>query len=496
MIEFQNVSYCYDEANEGGIMDINFSAKKGEFVLLCGRSGCGKTTVTRCINGLIPHFFEGTMSGHVFIDGQDTAQMELRDISKKVGSVFQDPRSQFFTTDTVSEVAFACENMAIPHHELIERVDAAIEKLNINHLRGKSLFELSSGERQRIAIASVYALAPEVYVFDEPSANLDAKATHELAKTLSVLKASGATVIISEHRLYYLKDLIDKVIYLEDGKIQREFTATEFLALSYPELNKLGLRCIDPNTLCLPEKVCSHGRAIVQIAGLSFRYRKNVKSLTDISFQAAKGCITGIVGHNGAGKSTLAEVICGLLKEESGAVFITDKRIPFKQRIPLSYFIMQDTEYQLFSESVLDELTLGLGDAAEFKDEAESVLETLHLTEYKDRHPASLSGGQKQRVVIAAAYMRDLKIVFFDEPTSGLDAENMKRVGNLMQDMAQKGIAVFVITHDYELILNACQKILRLDHGELVEDYSLDKGTLPKLKQFFQILNKEGESHC
>ena len=317
-----------------------------------------------------------------------------------------------------------------------------------------------------------------------------------MAKTLSVLKASGATVIISEHRLYYLKDLIDKVIYLEDGKIQREFTATEFLALSYPELNKLGLRCIDPNTLCLPEKVCSHGRAIVQIAGLSFRYRKNVKSLTDISFQAAKGCITGIVGHNGAGKSTLAEVICGLLKEESGAVFITDKRIPFKQRIPLSYFIMQDTEYQLFSESVLDELTLGLGDAAEFKDEAESVLETLHLTEYKDRHPASLSGGQKQRVVIAAAYMRDLKIVFFDEPTSGLDAENMKRVGNLMQDMAQKGIAVFVITHDYELILNACQKILRLDHGELVEDYSLDKGTLPKLKQFFQILNKEGESHC
>lgn len=496
MIELQNVSYRYDETDGNGIRNISLSVKQGEFVLLCGRSGCGKTTVTRCVNGLIPHFFEGSMSGRIYLGGQDTSQMELREISERVGSVFQDPRSQFFTTDTVSEVAFACENMTVPHLKLVQRVDAAIEKLGITHLRGKSLFELSSGEKQRIAIASVYALTPEIYVFDEPSANLDADATLELAKALSVLKETGATVIISEHRLYYLKDLIDKVVYMDDGEIKKEFTAAEFLSLSFSELNELGLRCLDPNVLCLPDNASDHGITTVQIADLSFEYKKNIKALTNINFKTSKGGVTGIIGHNGAGKSTLAEVLCGLLKEECGAVFIDSKKIPFKQRIPLSYFIMQDTEYQLFSESVADELTLGMKDAPELTNEVESVLEMLHLTEYRDRHPASLSGGQKQRVVIAAAYMRDLKVVIFDEPTSGLDAENMRRVGKLMQDMAKKGVAVFVITHDYELILNTCQNILRLENGRMVDEYELDKTALPKLKDFFHILHKEGEVHC
>lgn len=489
MIEFQNVSYRYDETSENGISGINLSIEKGEFVLLCGRSGCGKTTVTRCINGLIPHFFEGAMTGRVCLGGQDTAQMDLRQISERVGSVFQDPRSQFFTTDTVSEVAFACENMAIPHPELVARVDAAIDKLGIAHLREKSLFELSSGERQRIAIASVYALAPDIYVFDEPSANLDMMAVRELADALAILKQSGATIVISEHRLHYLKDLIDKVVYLEDGKIEKEYAAAEFLTLSHSELTALGLRCLDPNTLTLPDRIPVQGKTTVCVTDLSFSYNKNVKSLSGINFQTTEGCITGIIGHNGAGKSTFAEVICGLLKEKNGAVFIAGEKISFKQRIPLSYFIMQDTEYQLFSESVADELTLGMEDADELTAEVNSVLETLHLTEYWDRHPASLSGGQKQRVVIAAAYMRTLKLVIFDEPTSGLDAENMKRVGDLMREMARRGIAVFVITHDYELILNTCQNILRLDHGELIEDYVLERASLSKLKRFFQIAN-------
>ncbi len=486
MIEFQNVSYRYDDTDSNGISGIDLSVKTGEFVLLCGRSGCGKTTVTRCINGLIPHFFEGTMTGKVFINGQDSAKTDLSKLAEIVGSVFQDPRSQFFTTDMVSEVAFACENMAIPHDDLVSRVDAAIERLGICHLREKSLFELSSGERQRVAIASAYALSPEIYVFDEPSANLDAEGTRELAQALMLLKESGATVILSEHRLYYLKGLVDRVCYLENGTITKEYRSKEFFALSDSELERLGLRCLDPGRLPLPAHMDKLGGTSIRAEKLCFHYKKPTLSLSNISFQGMGG-VVGIIGHNGAGKSTLAEVLCGLLKEESGAVFFSDRKIACKQRIPLSYFIMQDTEYQLFSESVSDELTLGIRETPSLTEEADKVLSLLNLTEYRDRHPASLSGGQKQRVVIAAAYMRDLKLVVFDEPTSGLDAENMKRVGNLMQEMTQRGIAVFVITHDYELLLNTCKRVLRLDHGRLVEDYALNQVTLPKLKQFFQM---------
>ncbi len=487
MIEFKNVSFQYNETDGNGIFNINLTIKKGEFVLLSGRSGCGKTTLTRCVNGLIPHFYEGTLSGTVLMKGQDVSKLKLNEMAETVGSVFQDPRSQFFTTDTVSEVAFACENAAIPQNELIARVDTAIEDLNIHHLRGKSIFELSSGERQRIAIASVHALSPEIYVFDEPSANLDAKATEELAQTLALLKQKGATVIISEHRLYYLKDLIDKVVYMESGRIMKEYNRKEFQALSDLELASKGLRCLSQERLNLSKHEHAEGELFLRAEHLCFDYKKNAHSLFDVNFEAAKGNIIGVIGHNGAGKSTLAEVLCGLLREREGSVFVADKKASPKQRIPFSYFIMQDAEYQLFSESVADELTLGLEETPEMAEQVNKVLEMLNLTEYRDRHPASLSGGQKQRVVIAAAYMRNLKVVVFDEPTSGLDRENMKRVSELMQEMAQKGMAVFVITHDYELLLNVCQRILRMEHGKIEEDYTLNNNSLPQLRQFFCI---------
>lgn len=500
MIEFQNVSFQYNGSHSNGIYSIGLRIKKGEFVLLAGRSGCGKTTLTRCINGLIPHFYEGSLKGRILLKGKDISNFGLRDISKTVGSVFQDPRSQFFTTDTLSEVAFACENAAIVREDLIERVDRSVRELGIGHLAGRNLFELSAGERQRVAIASVYALSPEVYVLDEPSANLDAYAANELAGTLSLLKEKGATVVIAEHRLSYLRDLIDTVVYLDKGRIKELYTGAEFLKLTQDDLSSMGLRCLYPERLKLFScdgslsscdhrlSSCAQGESDTPIAEakrIEFHYRKGKTVLSDISFQALTGEVLGIVGQNGAGKSTLAELLCGLVKEKNGIIEIDGRKLSPKLRIPKSYFIMQDSDYQLFSESVQDELMVGMDELAGVSARAGTALNILDLTEYRERHPASLSGGQKQRVVIAAAYMRDIRVVIFDEPTSGLDGENMKRVSRLIREMSGKGMAVFVITHDYELLLTVCERVLHVKDGRIDEDFLLTEATLSRVKHIF-----------
>ncbi len=486
MIEFRKVSFQYNETEGNGINNINLHIKKGEFVLLSGPSGCGKTTLTRCINGLIPHFYEGKLKGCVLLNGKDVSEMKLNEISMNVGSVFQDPRSQFFTTDTVSEVAFGCENNAIPRIEMIERVDHAIKELKIEQLKEKSLFALSSGERQRVAIASVHALSPEIYVLDEPSANLDAQAAEDLRETLILLKQKGATIVISEHRLYYLKDLVDRVIFMQRGECKKEYNREQFISLTEVELNKMGLRCLYPERLGI-RKVNEQQKqeALLKVNQVGYCYKKGIPLLSNIDFQTFGGEVIGIVGHNGAGKSTLAELLCGLKKEQSGFICVDSQHLKPKGRVKSSYFIMQDAEYQLFSESVEDELTLGLGNEEGIHEKVEEVLELLDLKEYRERHPASLSGGQKQRVVIAAAYMRNLKFVVFDEPTSGLDAENMKRVGKLIKKMASSKKSAFIITHDYELLLDTCNRVLSMEKGRIKDDFLITPETLPRIKEIF-----------
>ncbi|MGL5513350.1 MAG: ABC transporter ATP-binding protein, partial [Sporomusa sp.] len=227
MIEFRNVSYSYRKNGGKNIDDLNFTIRKGEFVLITGKSGSGKTTVSKCINGLIPYFHEGIMDGDVFVGGENTKGLALYEIGEKVGSVFQDPRSQFFTTNTTDEVAFGCQNLGIKRDEIFKRITDAFASLQIVGLRDRSIFELSSGEKQKIAIASCQAMNPCVYVLDEPSANLDIESIDQLSKILRVLKNSGTTIVVIEHRLYYLRELVDRIIYIDAGKIAGTYTAAD-----------------------------------------------------------------------------------------------------------------------------------------------------------------------------------------------------------------------------------------------------------------------------
>ena len=239
VIQFEDVSFEYPGAETESIHHISLDIKKGEFLVLTGGSGCGKTTLTRLINGLAEQFYEGTLKGRVTLLGRSISEYPLYEIGKKVGSIFQDPKSQFFASITEDEIAFGCENYGVPYEELDGRVSSAIKRINGDMLRGKEIYPMSSGEKQKIAVASVNAVDPEIYVFDEPSANLDMYSVEALKNLMSALKAEGHTIIVAEHRLYYLTDLADRFLYMENGSIKEEWTAQELLSIPEGKREKI-----------------------------------------------------------------------------------------------------------------------------------------------------------------------------------------------------------------------------------------------------------------
>ena len=459
MIQFQNVSVTI-QGNK--ILDnINLTVNDGEFVLLCGESGCGKTTLTRLVNGLIPHFVEGVkVDGAVTVEALDIAASPMYKIAESVGSVFQNPKTQFFNTDSSAEIAFGLENIGADRDSMHKRVAKTISDLEIETLANRSVFSLSGGEKQLLAFASVYAMNPQFYVLDEPSANLDHEAMGKLRKILETVKREGHTVLIAEHRLSYLYGLADRIVYLKAGCIERVFTAAEFADLPESERSAMGLRSIRSEEIKIPERTFMQPNASLAVHHISVQRKKRL-ILNDLSLSANDGDIIGIVGKNGSGKSTLCSSLCGLLPTARGEVIFRGRKLSRSARTKQFGMVMQDVNHQLFSDSVKNECLSANPNAT--NQEIENLLNSVDLLDCIDRHPLTLSGGQRQRLAICQAIMGKKKFLIFDEPTSGLDFHHMYQVTEWLKQLAQHGYILFVVTHDYEFLNRACNCYVRID---------------------------------
>ncbi len=475
-----------EKASYLSLNNISLKIKKGECVLFCGKSGSGKTTATRLFNGIIPNFYDGEISGEVLLDGQNILEMPMYEISKKVGSVFQNPKTQFYTVNTTSEIAFACENYGLESSEIQRRIDRVVDDLKISYLLDRNIFNLSGGEKQILAFASIYALGVEVYVLDEPSSNLDINFIKKLREIIRILKAQGKTIIIAEHRLYYLKDLVDRVIYFEKGEIKREYSLYELSKFNLEQHISTGIRMLDLKKFSTAGNKTSSLEREMEIKNLTYFYKKSkVLSIDNLSFNS--GGINAIIGANGAGKSTFAKVVCGLLKNKNGLIYIDGHVLSEKERLKESYIVMQEVNHQLFTNNVKEEITLG--NEAIREEEVLSIADRLNIDSVLARHPMTLSGGQKQRLVIASALACDKKIIFLDEPTSGLDLRNMMEVCKLLEEIKTKDCFVFIISHDFELILSLCDNVVHMEGGSIKEQYKLDDLGVDKLKKYFIALD-------
>lgn len=487
MIAFENVSFSYQGQEHDSLHGINLKIADGECILFCGRSGCGKTTMTRLVNGLIPQFYQGELQGRVFVDGQEISNLPMYRIASKVGSVFQNPRTQFFNVDTDSEIAFGIENEARPPKELAERVEQTTEDLNIQNLRNRNIFELSGGEKQKIAFASVYAMNPEIYVLDEPSSNLDMASIQELKEHLRLIKSQGKTILIAEHRLYYLMDLADRIVYLENGIITKVFTPEEFRQLAQEEREHMGLRAVDLLEVLPPVNQPPAGKNVLKLCDVALHYKER-PILHGIDLSAAEGEVVGVVGHNGAGKTTFSRALCGLHKDCEGQFLWEGRPMERKDRLKRSYMVMQDVNYELFADSVEAECSFGIRNPNQAL--VEATLEELNLTAYRARHPNTLSGGQKQRVAVAVSMICGKDLLVFDEPTSGLDFDSMVQVAGLIRRLSQMGKVIFIVTHDFEFVCRTCSRVIHFDEGEMPDDAAVTMDFLPKLRELFSVSAK------
>ena len=456
MVEIENLSLSYGNSLKV-LKDISLNVKKGECVLFTGKSGSGKSSIINSINGLAVRYDGATTEGIIRIDNRDVRNLRLYEISGLVSSVFQNPKTHFFNINTTLELLFYLENIGLSKKQMDERLNDMLDIFPIKHLLNRDIFKLSGGEKQILCIAASYISGTEIIVLDEPSSNLDEENIIIIKGMLTKLKNKGKTLIISEHRIYYLMDIIDRVFVIQDGKIQREYTKIDFMKIPSKKLNELGLRDKSKTKLVVPE-IQKKGNFEVRNIEFKFNGVDNKLLFKNIFFEMGK--TYGIVGTNGLGKSTLLRCFIGLERKSKDEIYLDGKRLSKTDRLKISSLVMQDVNHQLFTDSVISEVSLGTKNIE--NSYVEYILRKLDLYEFKDRHPMSLSGGQKQRVAIASVLCKNSKLILFDEPTSGMDYYNMMNISHLINDCKSDNKIIFIVSHDQEFLNSIADYVIHL----------------------------------
>ncbi|MEW6030623.1 MAG: ABC transporter ATP-binding protein [Chloroflexota bacterium] len=486
----ENLSFRYRDRQGAAIHDISFAAKAGEILLIAGASGCGKTTLIRAVNGLIPRSYKGELTGHVLVHGEDTAKWKLSTISQKVGTVLQDPERQILGTKVLNEVAFGLENLGLPREEIYQRVDESLAHLKITHLRDRDTFLLSGGEKQKVALAGVLAMRPSILLLDEPLASLDPASAAETLDAVRALADEGMTVLMVEHRVEdVLRIRPERVMYMGEGEIRylgdlkglSQVVNYREVKLPAEDVVQRARRDSAPAEIqVLPGAAGpgSENEPLVRFENVAFGYESEVEVLHGISLEIKRGDVIAVLGPNGSGKTTFVKHAIGLLKPKSGRVLVNGKDTKDSSVAEIAStlgYVFQSPSHMLFAPTVREELAFGPTNLKHPKDEIEKeVKEALRIVNLSDKEqdpPLALSFGQQKRVSIAAILAMRSRILVMDEPTAGQDYQNYM---NFMDAILQlPGFeAVMFITHDVDLAVIYANRVLLVADGRLVADGS------------------------
>ena len=487
----ENLTFQYSRRSEPAIEKINFSIQPGQVMLIAGSSGCGKTTLMRCINGLIPFSYHGKMSGDIHLFGKSVIGMQLADISQMVGTLLQDPERQILGSYVLNEVAFGLESLGIPRVEIVPRAEKALDRLGILPLRDRETFGTSGGEKQKIALAGVLAMEPKVLLLDEPLASLDPASAHEALQAFRQLADEGMAVMIVEHRV---EDVLaihpDLFMYMDNGQMvylggtDGLLNAVDYRRIKLPARVVLERARQDPAPVFIPalKSMPANGlpgtdEALVRFEGVHFRYNEEFPEvLNGLNFEIHTGDVIAILGHNGSGKTTMVKHALGLLKPTTGRVLLEGKdtrKMTVAQAAHTVGYVFQSPSQMLFAPTVREELSFGPKNLGYSEDvilqNVDWAIETVNLTSEMDLPPLALSFGQQKRISIAAILAMRSRILMMDEPTAGQDYWNYQAFMDTILQMPGFDSVIF-ITHDVDLAVIYANRILLVYNGKIVAD--------------------------
>jgi len=522
-LKISNLTYTYQGEDKPAISNINLEIDEGEFIVLMGPSGCGKSTLALCINGIIPNVLGGEFEGRIELEGLNTQEHEVYELSTKVGIVFQNPDSQLCNLIVKDELSFGPENLLVEKSEILKSIGEYLNFVALSHKENSNIYELSGGEKQRIAIASVLTMYPKMVILDEPTSNLDPIGARGIIKVIKELnKKKNLTVLLIDHEVSSILYLADRLIILDEGIIMYDGNPRYILekygdnifkniGVRIPKITQLAVRLnkkgfkISPFPLTVKEavksilkektievkekeKLYTESRVgsveekaefviekIIDVKGLNFKYPNGTRAVKNVTFSINKGDMVALMGKNGSGKTTLGSLLIGLNKPDSGKGFVANLDINKSSINELSKkigYVFQYPEHQFITSSCYDEIAFSLKsenfEESEKKHRVEKVLELLELTEFTERNPFNLSMGQKRRLSIATMLVKDLEVLILDEPFTGQDGKNISKLMGIIQKINNNNLTILIITHDLHIASKYLNKVMLMDNGELV----------------------------
>lgn len=511
LVEVQNFSLQFEFAKRDTLSNISFTLQQGESLLILGPSGCGKSTLTLCLNGLYPRELDGSISGEMIINGKSTSSYQPGELSRIVGVVFQDPETQFCMLTVEDEIAFGLENILVPREEIEDRIDYALRLVNMEEYKQSTISTLSGGQKQKLALACILAMKPNLLILDEPTANLDPMARKDLIQTIGQLKQDiGFSLIIIEHQLDQWTDLAERCLLFNklgsvfyDGSLRQAIRVIENKikeeGIWLPKITQQVLPYISPNLYEIPLTIEDFSRSAHLWSEIQWNqhpqkierktqkifleckdvtYTVNNKTiLNNISLSIKEQEFVAIVGANGSGKTTLSRILSGLQKPDSGKVLLYDKPLKNWDGAALQKeigYVFQNPEHQFITNTVFDEIAFSLQikgiDEKEIELRVSRILEHFGLTAYSNDHPYTLSQGQKRRLSIATMIVDEQKMLILDEPTFGQDAATNEEMMLMLNERYNLGTGIVMITHDMELISTYADRIIVINQGMVVAD--------------------------